>query len=416
MTTLTQVLKSGVGPKLVPFFKTVAIYFVVFIPQDQHSVLRAILKALPVLSLVAFVLLHGMSFGDEYFYSRRILLGLLCSVVGDVLLVWDHLFLHGLGAFLVAQICYISAFGFKPLNLPAATVFYSLLAISLSFIVPPTEGALSIGVSVYSTVLATMVWRSVARVQLFEELWTWTKLCSCAGGIFFAFSDACIGIHHFYKPIPHSEVIIMGTYYAAQLGISLSVVDCKASYLDSLKKTAVHVTVDSEQTEPAQENSEPVVLDDLPTNTSAENSSANYYLQKVGGEEMHFDSADTQDYVSKRQELNNKTVDRMDAAVKAPADDYIDATLFCKQVVHSGEPSLRRSLSCTFLDAEAHDGSNLGDGKAVNGESGGARLSQSKEVQLPGKIMPLKTCFYKTTSHKVSTGSSLVCDSLALNC
>ncbi|XP_018014321.1 lysoplasmalogenase-like protein TMEM86A [Hyalella azteca] len=238
MTTLAQVLKSGVGPKLVPFFKTVAIYFVVLIPHEQHLVFRAILKALPVISLIAFVLLHGMSFGDEYFYSRRILLGLICSVVGDVLLVWDHLFLHGLGAFLVAQIFYISAFGFKPLNLPVAAVLYPALGLSLYIIVPEAGGALSVGVCVYSFVLATMVWRSVARVQLFEELWTWTKLCSCAGGILFAFSDTCIGIHHFHSPLPYSEVLIMGTYYAAQLGISLSVVDCKASYLDSLKRTA----------------------------------------------------------------------------------------------------------------------------------------------------------------------------------
>lgn len=59
-------LKSGIGPKLVPFFKTVAIYFVIFIPVDQPSFFSALLKALPVLSLIAFVLLHGMSFGDEY--------------------------------------------------------------------------------------------------------------------------------------------------------------------------------------------------------------------------------------------------------------------------------------------------------------------------------------------------------------
>ena len=58
-------MKSGVGPKLVPFFKTVAIYFVLFIPADQPSILSAIIKALPIISLVFFVLLNGMSFGME---------------------------------------------------------------------------------------------------------------------------------------------------------------------------------------------------------------------------------------------------------------------------------------------------------------------------------------------------------------
>lgn len=70
-----------------------------------------------------------------------------------------------------------------------------------------------------------MVWRAVARVQLFEDLWTWTKLCSCGGGILFALSDFIIGFNMFVSPIPYSNMLIMVTYYAAQLGIALSVVD-----------------------------------------------------------------------------------------------------------------------------------------------------------------------------------------------
>ncbi|CAL4097381.1 unnamed protein product, partial [Meganyctiphanes norvegica] len=63
-TESKHILKS-VGPKLVPFFKTVAIYFVIFIPAEQPSLFALILKCLPVLSLIAFVLLHGMSLGEE---------------------------------------------------------------------------------------------------------------------------------------------------------------------------------------------------------------------------------------------------------------------------------------------------------------------------------------------------------------
>ena len=56
---------KAVGPKLVPFFKTIAIYFVLFIPTDQPSIFAAVIKCLPIVSLIAFVLLHGMSLGDE---------------------------------------------------------------------------------------------------------------------------------------------------------------------------------------------------------------------------------------------------------------------------------------------------------------------------------------------------------------
>lgn len=58
-------LKS-VGPKLVPFFKTVAIYFVLLIPEERPSLFAMLIKCLPIISLIVFVLLHGMSLGDEW--------------------------------------------------------------------------------------------------------------------------------------------------------------------------------------------------------------------------------------------------------------------------------------------------------------------------------------------------------------
>ena len=85
-----------------------------------------------------------------------------------------------------------------------------------------------IGVPVYTTVLMTMVWRAMARVQIFQviphnsekfkdihfgilrlnqELWTWTKLCSCVGGVLFAISDAFIGFDRFHSAIPYRQVM-----------------------------------------------------------------------------------------------------------------------------------------------------------------------------------------------------------------
>lgn len=220
---------------MVPFFKTLAIYFVVFIPVDEPSVVGAVLKVLPILSLIAFVLLHGMSLGDEYSYARRIFFGLVFSAVADVLLVWPEYFLHGLCTFFFTQIFYISAYGFTPLKLKIAAVIYAVLLVVMSLILPNTEGVLKIGILVYGITLSTMVWRAVARVEAVSELRTWTKLCSCVGGVLFVTSDICLGINEFSVRIPHSQLIIMSTYYAAQLCISLSVVDCKASYLDALK-------------------------------------------------------------------------------------------------------------------------------------------------------------------------------------
>lgn len=91
----------------------------------------------------------------------------------------------------------------------------------------PFLGCYGIAVPTYICLVACMVWRAVARVQFFEDLWTWTKLCSCGGGILFALSDTLLGLRKFNNIMspPYVQTLIMVTYYAAQLGIALSVVD-----------------------------------------------------------------------------------------------------------------------------------------------------------------------------------------------
>ncbi|XP_012286518.1 lysoplasmalogenase-like protein TMEM86A [Orussus abietinus] len=224
MSSPCQVLKS-IGPKLVPFFKSVSVYFVLL--AEQPSLLTVCFKCLPIISLIVFVLLHGINLSKEYAFSRRILTGLVFSCIGDALLVWPGLFLPGMGMFALAQVMYISAFGFSPLNPSLGAVLYTLSSLVICSLMPGLNGVLAIGVPFYTILLTTMTWRATARVQFFGEPWTWTKLCSCLGSISFAISDTLIGFHHFYRPLPYAQISIMLTYYAAQLGIALSAVDSR---------------------------------------------------------------------------------------------------------------------------------------------------------------------------------------------
>lgn len=221
--TSPKVVLKCVGPKLVPFFKTVAIYFVLATPFP--SWFACLIKSLPVLCLCGFVLVHGMSFSDKHAYARRILFGLLFSCLGDVLLIWPCCFSYGTLSFAIAHLLYIWAFGMKPLNPVAGLVCASVGLVSVLFIFPGCYGPYLLLIPIYTFLLMFMVWRAVARVQLFEDLWTWTKLCSCGGGILFAASDGILGMNMFYTAIPRAHTFIMITYYAAQLGIALSVVD-----------------------------------------------------------------------------------------------------------------------------------------------------------------------------------------------
>jgi uncharacterized membrane protein YhhN len=234
-TKPVAVLKS-VGPKLVPFFKTVAIYFVLYGDGSKlDSLIYCVIKLLPVISLIIFVLLHGMSLADYYAYSRKILIGLVFSLIGDTFLVWKSsgYFVHGLLMFAVAQVMYMTAFGFRPLSPGIGAILFGIAMCIYSYLLPGLHGCMVYMVFFYVLLIAMMGWRAIARVQFFDDLWTWTKLCSCFGSICFIISDTVIAIDKFLVPMTYSHQIIMVTYYAAQFGITLSVVD---SQVDALLK------------------------------------------------------------------------------------------------------------------------------------------------------------------------------------
>lgn len=233
-------LKS-VGPKLVPFFKTCTIFFVLFADTPASETTApwffCIIKCLPVVSLILFVLLNGMNITEYYRYSRRILIGLIFSCLGDACLVWAKKYFElGVGCFAIAQICYSRAFGWKPLNPYAGTVFAGLGFLVFQYLKTNLKGIMVYLVAAYVAVLGTMAWRAVARVQFFGDLVTWTKLSGCFGALAFVISDLTLAIDRFVVPLPYAHPIIMITYYAAQFGIALSVVDSQVDELIASSK------------------------------------------------------------------------------------------------------------------------------------------------------------------------------------
>lgn len=232
MTKPTTVLKS-VGPKLVPFFKTCTIFFVLFTgtPASETSApwFFCIIKCLPIVSLILFVLLNGMHITEYYRYSRRVLIGLVFSCLGDACLVWKHKYFElGIGCFAIAQVCYSRAFGWKPLNLYAGAVFAALGSLVYYFLSAGLKGIMVYLVAAYVGVICTMAWRGTARIptfNFFDDSVTWTQMSGCFGSIAFVISDLTLAVDKFLFPLPYAHPIIMITYYAAQFGIALSVVD-----------------------------------------------------------------------------------------------------------------------------------------------------------------------------------------------
>lgn len=132
---------------------------------------------------------------------------------------------------------YSWAFGLRPFSAKLGVFWTAMAALVYSYLYPGLHGIMTYLVMLYIGLIAMTAWRAVARVQFFGDLWTWTKLCAFAGSLLFILSDFVIAIDKFRHPVPYSHPVIMVTYYAAQLGITLSVVDSQVDALleDSAK-------------------------------------------------------------------------------------------------------------------------------------------------------------------------------------
>lgn len=223
---MTLKLLHSEGPKLILFLKSVAIYFIVLIPYENPCHMAVVLKCSPVISLMFFIVLHGISFSDEHRYSLNILKGLGFSCLGDACLIFRRLFEVGIIFFMIGHMHYICAFGFKPLSWFVGLPWLTIGVVYISYVwTGITATALKIAVSIYICIIMMMSWRATARYYSAGTKRTNGQLCALIGAIFFVISDSLIGISHFKYDIPYDQILIMSTYYIAQLGIALSIVD-----------------------------------------------------------------------------------------------------------------------------------------------------------------------------------------------
>ncbi len=156
-------------------------------------------------------------------YRTWVVAGLVASLVGDVLLMLPQdLFLPGLGAFLVAHLCYLRAFtrdarfsGVLLTGVPLVVVAGVVLRLMW-----PGLGGLAVPVVLYVAVIVLMAWQALERWRQGSHggaAW------AAAGALLFMASDAALGIARFRGAFPGSQVFVLATYYAAQFLIAGSV-------------------------------------------------------------------------------------------------------------------------------------------------------------------------------------------------
>ncbi|MGN8342168.1 lysoplasmalogenase [Pseudomonas sp. SMV71] len=184
-----------------------------------HATLLCLLvKPMPVLALLGW--LHDAPPGE---YRRWISLGLIFSVVGDVLLAWPgDLFVFGLSAFLLAHLAYLKAYLSdcrRQALLPLALAL-GIGAMLLAILISSGLGPLLVPVLVYGLVISAMLWRALARLG--TDVPQRSAWLAAAGAAAFVFSDSLIGINRFVSPFQTAPYLIIVSYWLGQWGITAS--------------------------------------------------------------------------------------------------------------------------------------------------------------------------------------------------
>ncbi len=156
-------------------------------------------------------------------YKTLVLAGLAFSLLGDVALMFpEKAFTAGLAAFLAAQVFYILAFRPRPGHpvSPATFLPYVLFGLLMFFLLAPKLGPMKLPVFVYIAAITTMAGLAAAR---FVDLGGTKPLLAFVGAILFLISDSVLAYDRFARKVPGARVVVLGTYFPAQLLIALSV-------------------------------------------------------------------------------------------------------------------------------------------------------------------------------------------------
>jgi uncharacterized membrane protein YhhN len=202
----------------------------IFFTANGKSELRIYSKPLILIPLWIFFYFNSIETKGSLL-RKSISAALIFSWMGDVLLIFPNLFLYGLGAFLMAHICYIIGFKISQTNpfvvgqVNFIRLFFVnlpiyILAAFVYFLINPGLGTMKIPVVIYLIVIVMMATTARERYQKTIPASFWQVFI---GAMLFMISDGILAINMFFKPFPESGVLVMGTYVLAQLLIVMGI-------------------------------------------------------------------------------------------------------------------------------------------------------------------------------------------------
>jgi uncharacterized membrane protein YhhN len=183
--------------------------------------LAGVLKGIPIALLAVVVATEPAPVAAGYRWL--VVAALLCSLGGDLALVFPRGFVPGLASFLAAHVVYVAAFapggGWSP-GAGLRFLPFALFAAAMLARLWPHLGRYRAPVAVYVAAIVTMGWCAAVRYGAAPEP---SGTLALAGALLFMTSDGVLAENRFVRPFAAADATVMTTYYAAQTLIALSV-------------------------------------------------------------------------------------------------------------------------------------------------------------------------------------------------
>jgi len=198
---------------------------------EALSNFRILSKPLILLSLIVYFVGYAKGNRNTTFY---LFLGaLICSLLGDVFLLFDEqnslFFTLGLASFLIAHILFILTF-VKKWNPKKPKFFWLITALLFSYggilfyVLIDSLGSLKLPVILYILGILAMVISAFRRLDKVPHR---SFNLVFIGAFFFVLSDSVLAVNKFLYELPLSHILIMGSYATAQYLITKGILSQK---------------------------------------------------------------------------------------------------------------------------------------------------------------------------------------------
>lgn len=190
----------------------------------KWTVLEYVTKPATMLALLWWIWLSGGLGGPMLWFT----IGVVFCLAGDIfLMIPKDLFIFGLLAFLVGQICYIVGFSDQApyFNLFGAVIII-ILGSYMGWLFPKLSNGLKT-MGKKQLLIPVFIYAMVISVMVYSALMTWNRagwpdvaaLFASIGAILFYASDSILAWNRFVKTIPNGRILNMMTYHLGQFGI-----------------------------------------------------------------------------------------------------------------------------------------------------------------------------------------------------